>query len=192
MGDGELKSFAGCWFVAIELPAYVRDSLAGIRARAGEPTGIKWVSSYQFHLTLAFLGEVERGHQESLLERLPAAKVKPFFIGLERVGVFPGKGRPQVLWAGLTPADPVLFQLRAKLERILLDVGLEPELRCYHPHVTIARCGLGGAVPAARIVANNQEFGTDPFLADGFTLFSSRLTDRGSVYERLLQVDWKA
>ncbi len=42
------------------------------------------------------------------------------------------------LWAGVEPKEP-LAALAAKVERICMQVGLEPERRAYHPHITLAR-----------------------------------------------------
>jgi 2'-5' RNA ligase len=192
MGEEELESTSRRWFVAIELPGYVAEAVERIREGAADPAGITWVQREKLHVTLAFLGQVDRERRTALVERLGEAVVNPFLIGLEGLGVFPGKGRPQVLWAGLAPVGPVLFQLRGKLEQLLLGLGVEPDLRRYHPHVTIARCSSGGGAAALRLVSRHRDFGTAPFWVDGFTLFSSQPTATGLRYACLRRVNWKS
>ena len=77
----------------------------------------------------------------------------------------------------------------AALARRLAPLGYLPEARAYSPHVTLARVKEPGR--AARAV--RQALADDPAdcgrtIAGALTLFRSRLSPHGAVYEPLLRV----
>jgi len=185
----DFEPVRGRLFIAIDPPEYVREAVSKLREedRAKE---LSWVASEKLHITLAFLGEVDGGRQIELMRRLPEIRVRPFFLALEGVGAFPAKGRPQVLWAGLAPADPLLFQLPGKIEQLTIDLGFEPERRRYQPHLTVARCRGRAETTVRRILKKRADFGTAPFRVEGFTFYASRSGDAGTVYSKLLRVDF--
>lgn len=130
-------------FVAVEIPEPVRQEVR----RRGEPLRgelprARWVDPGLLHLTLLFLGEVERALQEALDEALRRAFAghPPIELGLEDAGGFP-PGRPaRVAWIGVS-APPTLAALqRSVAESARAAVGSRPEEREFHPHLTLARC----------------------------------------------------
>jgi RNA 2',3'-cyclic 3'-phosphodiesterase len=188
MDQEQFEPASGRLFVALELPPYVREAISRFQRAYRKAPGLSWTSPEKLHVTLAFLGEVDPRRQKELAARLPQVQVHPFFLGLAGLGVFPRKGRPQVLWVGVEKPDPRLFQLHGKVEQVLLDLGFEPERRRYSPHVTLARCQPSAQGAVAHILREEADFGTAPFQATGFALFSSQLTSEGAVYSKLLEV----
>src|ERR1041385_5261386 len=124
-------------FVCIELPESITKDLAELDPQL---RGVRWLEPSQMHLTLAFLGNVSAEIQESLCEKLKAISWKSFFLPLIGLGTFPSKGWPKIIWIGVGSGHPHLFQLHKRVQEALLNVGLEPDLRSFHPHVTLARC----------------------------------------------------
>src|SRR5205814_1551639 len=119
--------------------------------------------------------------EEPLREALAAVHVPPFFLPIAGVGAFGGE-RPSVVWAGVGKGHPHLFALHRHIQDAVLHAGLEPDLRPFHPHVTLGRArGVSRAVlkPFLRRHAD-MEF--DMCKVTGFTLFSSQLGAEGSVY----------
>ena len=45
-----------------------------------------------------------------------------------------------MLWIGVGAGHPHLFQLYKRVQEAALQSGIEPELRPWHPHITLARC----------------------------------------------------
>jgi 2'-5' RNA ligase len=88
-------------FVAAELPAGHRASLAGVCER-GRRGGVRWVPAENVHLTLKFLGEVDEGMVPDVEEALAAVAVaaRPFALALEGGGCFPNARSPRVIWVG--------------------------------------------------------------------------------------------
>ncbi|MDA1133118.1 MAG: RNA 2',3'-cyclic phosphodiesterase, partial [Proteobacteria bacterium] len=122
-------------FVALGLPAGVRERLALVRAPL---PGARWVPPENMHVTLRFIGEVEpplATEIDTLLSRITAPS---FDISLAGLGTFGSRGRVRALWAGVEQTVP-LAHLQAKIETACRRAGLPPEGRKFHPHVTLAR-----------------------------------------------------
>src|SRR6478672_8223028 len=94
-------------FIALELPENCRERLAGLRTSI---RGVRWLAADQFHLTLAFLGDVEAEPESRLREELGQVRVPPFLLPIEGVGTF-GGARPSVIWSGVSTGHPHLFAL---------------------------------------------------------------------------------
>ncbi len=110
------------------------------------------------HLTLYFLGAVERGRLSRVeaglrlfLEGVPRPRLR-----LARSGAFPAKGRERVLWLGVEEREPLgrLAACRGAVLAALKQAGFDTsadEREPFHPHVTVAR-------PRARRVRVPGEF----------------------------------
>lgn len=167
-------------FVAIRPPAPVR---AALLDAMGEVAGARWQSDDQLHLTLRFIGEVDRRTAEDIAAALDAIRFPAFDVALAPLGTFDQRGRPAVIWAGVVPSDP-LKALRAKVEQACVRAGLEPERRAFHPHITLARLGRGAGAPAGAFDAS-PAIARLAFRADAFALFESRLGSEGAAYEEV-------
>src|SRR5262249_55470664 len=143
--------------------------------------GAHWVRDRQFHLTLRFLGEVEGPVARAASDALNGVRADPFELSLQGVGLFPPRGPPRVLWAGIEPSEELL-ELQRQVERILRRAGLPPESRKFAPHVTLAR--LTGA-PLPRLLAFVREHATlrsEPFPVTDVSLYSSVTSSEGAVH----------
>src|SRR5260221_1888947 len=109
-------------FVAIRPPGPIRDLL--IDAMDDSPE-FRWQNEEQLHLTLRFIGEVERPVAEDIAAALGAIRARPFDVRINGVGRFEQRNA-RALWAGVEPKEP-LAALAAKVDRACLSVGLEPE-----------------------------------------------------------------
>jgi 2'-5' RNA ligase len=124
-------------FVAIDLPDSTRQLLAGLDP---DIRGVRWTEPDQMHLTLGFFGGVPENIELKLREKLSAIGFGAFFLPMNGVGVFSSKGTPKIIWIGVGKAHPHLFQIHRRVQEAALAVGIEPELRPWHPHITMARC----------------------------------------------------
>ena len=165
-------------FVAIRPPEPIRDLL--IDAMDGG-ADFRWQDDLQLHLTLRFVGEVERPVAEDLADALGRVRAARFELRIKGVGRFDQRNSG-ALWAGVEPKAP-LAALAAKVERACLGVGLEPERRAFHPHVTLARWKGRRSREAEEFVARRRALASEPFAVDEFILFESRLSRHGAHYE---------
>ena len=164
-------------FVAIRPPETVRELLLDLME--GMP-GMRWQEDDQFHLTLRFIGEVERPVAEDIAAALKFIRFDRFSIALDGVGKFE-KRRNGALWAGVQPKDS-LRSLAAKVERACQSAGLEPEQRAYHPHITLARW-KGRAPGLDRFLELHAGLSSDAWEVGEFILYESRLGRDGAHYE---------
>lgn len=164
-------------FAAIRPPAGIR---ARLIATMGGVSGARWQSDDQIHLTLRFIGEVDRHLARDIHAALGAVHHPRFEIGIEGLGLFDRRGRADVVWAGVSPQEP-LRTLHNKIDQALARVGLEPEQRAFTPHITLARLKRSSG-PVRNLIEEAGGFRTEPFPVESFMLFESRLTPDGAVY----------
>ena len=164
-------------FVAIRPPASHR---AALLALMGGVAGARWQSDDQLHLTLRFVGEVDRHCANDLVDALRTIRFAPFQAALAGVGTFDRKGVVDTLWAGVEPRDP-LASLHRKIDRACVAVGLPPESRAYRPHITLARFGRGGGLLDPFLRAH-AALASPPFPVTHFALFESHLGHEGASY----------
>jgi len=164
-------------FVAIRLPPPVRSRLLDLM---GGVAGARWLEEEQLHVTLRFIGEVDRHLARDVDSALSGVRHPPFSIALNGLGAFDRRGEPVVLWAGLAPQEP-LRALHKKVDQALLSAGVEPDRRAYMPHVTIARLPRG-AGPVGSLIERSGGITSPLFPVDRFYLYESRLTPDGPLY----------
>src|SRR5678815_3545998 len=121
-------------FVAIRPPEHIRDLL--IDAMDDSPD-FRWQNDEQLHLTLRFIGEVDRHMAADLTDALARIRAPRCTARIKGVGSFDHRNAG-ALWAGVEPKEP-LAALATKVERVCQNIGLEPERRAFHPHITLAR-----------------------------------------------------
>ena len=164
-------------FVAIRPPDRIRDLLIGAM---GGISGARWQSDDQIHLSLRFIGEVDRHQAKDILAALGTIHHPRFEIAINGVGAFDRRGRPETVWAGVAPHEP-LKTLHKKVDQAMTRVGVEPEQRAYLPHITLARLKRSsGSVRG--LLETSGGLRSDPFPVDQFALFESKLTPEGAVY----------
>lgn len=171
-------------FVALQPSPAARDAILAVM---GGVEGAYWQSDAQLHLTLAFLGHVDRHTAHDVAGALANLRHEPVDISLSVYGTFnAGRfGRIASLWVGAGPAAP-LTSLAARVRQICRQAGAPVEARRFLPHITLARFPRYGAPPIAlqRFLSN-----TPPpvarWTADEVILYESRLGTGGAHYEPL-------
>ena len=172
-------------FVAIDLPESTRQLLTGLDPHI---RGARWTQSDQMHLTLGFFGNVTEDVELKLGEKLSAVEFGAFFLPVNGVGMFSSRGAPKVIWIGVGNAHPHLFQIHKRVQEAAMAVRIEPELRPWHPHITIARCRDVSAQALRKFLQSSAEFDAGMIRVDAFHLYSSKLTPAGPIHTRELTV----
>lgn len=170
-------------FLGLAVPEAVSDAALDLM---DDGLPVRWQEEAQLHLTLRFVGEVERPVAEDLAAAVSGVRFEAFDLSLAGVGRF-ARRRGGALWAGVAPREP-LKALAARLERLCQQVGLEPEHRAFHPHLTLAR--WNGAEPAGigPWLERHAGFAGTRWAVDTLTLFESHLGRAGARYEPVLEV----
>lgn len=175
-------------FIAVELDRQVIDKIAAVTDQLKSAlAGIRWVAKTNFHLTLKFLGNIGDAQVDPIDEALQGQfRLFPrFTINAKGLGVFPERGRPKILWVGLTGNE--LAGLAAKVQSSLLPLGFAPEQRSFTPHLTIGRWRDSDRAPRTLKQElerwRNCTFGHS--VVNEVILMQSVLKADGAVYHRL-------
>ncbi len=133
-------------FVALAPPQPALEHLEEFlspRQEAG--AGLRWTVPEQWHLTLAFFGDVAERHLDDLVERLgrAAARRTAVELAIAGGGAFPNPGRAKVVYAGVDAAgrDEELRRMATGARAAGTRSGAGGEGGRFHPHVTLARSG---------------------------------------------------
>jgi 2'-5' RNA ligase len=164
-------------FTGLEVPDRATRELSMLR---GGLPGARWIDPENYHLTLRFIGDVDEVTAREIASLLGRVRRGPFELRFDALSSFGGR-RPRAVIAALAQT-PALMELQAEHERLVQRVGLEPEGRKYTPHVTLARLRDVSSREVADYLATRALFGSLPFTAERFVLFSSRASVGGGPY----------
>ncbi len=165
-------------FVAIGPPANVLDNLDELAAplRPGRKD-LRWTSQEAWHVTLAFLGQVDQAAAARLLPRLERAARRhyTFRLAFTGAGAFPTPARANVLWCGVSGDRLALAHLAASVAAGASRAGAPPpdRGRRFQPHLTLARCRMPADV--TELVAALAGYQGLAWTADRIHLVHSRL-----------------
>lgn len=165
-------------FVALRPPLLIRQ--ACLAAMEDGPPGWAWQDAEQLHLTLRYIGEVDRPVAEDVAAALGSIHTPAVELALAGVGWF-DHGPRGALFARVAPVDP-LATLHIKLDRALVRAGLEPERRAFLPHITLAR-RRSSAVDPAGWLERNAGLASSAERVSKMILFESHIGRHGSSYE---------
>ncbi|MDH3347077.1 MAG: RNA 2',3'-cyclic phosphodiesterase [Desulfobulbaceae bacterium] len=162
--------------MSCQIPSNVRERLALMSCGLA---GARWVESEQLHLTLRFIGDVDKQQQVNIEDALAEIEAVPFSMQLEGIGFFPLRGRPRVLWVGVAE-NPHLLQLQKRIESAVVRSGCVAEGRKFHPHLTLARLKDSPKNWIGRFLEQNALYVSEKFMVDQFQLYSSILGRSGA------------
>jgi len=179
-------------FTGIAFPEDLRKDLAdmGNTVFAGA-RGIRWVKENAIHLTLKFLGDVPIDDTAEITDAFTGAAggIEPFEIKIGGSGTFPPKGRPRIIWAGISEPTGRVQDLFEAIDKAAEPFGIARETKRYHAHVTIGRVkgriGYEDIAPGLEEM-NGIDFGT--LEVKEVTFFMSELTGTGPIYTVLATI----
>ena len=175
-------------FIAIELASGVKHRAAElIKKLRTADADVKWVQPTELHVTLKFLGEINRDEILPLcrITQEITAQFPPFDIGFSGLGAFPNADAPRTLWIGMEQGVEQLTALHAALDNALSkQLGFAKERRRFTPHLTIGRVNRSSPELIAaldRLATFESDF-TD---VDELVIFASFSDKHGPTYETL-------
>jgi RNA 2',3'-cyclic 3'-phosphodiesterase len=174
-------------FVALDIPASVRENLAGLlrelRRLSSQP---RWMRPENLHVTLKFIGEVPPEKLSAIHTALGGVRSgQAVTIDFQGLGFFPDGKHPRVFWAGMD-ASPNLKTLSSDIAQATEKLGILPEQRPFWPHLTLARFQpprLPEELLATILENVTREFGS--LRASQFQLIESNLKPSGAEYTTL-------
>lgn len=169
-------------FFGLEPDPATQQAIANWRDRYGLAAG-RPVPTANFHVTLAFIGEVSDRKLDILCQTVDEHKSgKQFVAGtllLDQAGFWPGPG---IYWLGASRPPPSLNHLARKLQQLGGLVGARLQRKTFTPHVTLYRnCGEPPPAPVSPPAVD--------LVYDHFTLFESRAGQKNVTYHPLARWD---
>lgn len=134
-------------FASVRPPTFVLDHLGGALAltTSGLDVPVRWTAEENWHLTVAFFGDVPDGAEGELAGLLAgvAADAGPFELRLRGAGVFSGR----TLWIGASGDVDAMARLAAAARSAGEQVSRfhDPRTRL-RPHLTVGRVLDDGSV----------------------------------------------
>lgn len=153
---------------------------------AGRVAGVRWARPETLHLTLHFFGTIDdvRAAMAADLVAPVVSRTPRFDVALGRLGAFPPRGVPSVLWLGPASEVAQLRTLAGECRTVLRGAGFDVESRQYHPHCTLGRPrGMWSHdehVTWKSVAA--EPVPLMPFTATRVVLYESRSAPGGAVY----------
>ncbi|HVC78671.1 MAG TPA: RNA 2',3'-cyclic phosphodiesterase [Candidatus Micrarchaeaceae archaeon] len=185
MGSGELEeedppSLRFRAFFGLPVPEPQREELAPfLKACAQAAPEFRWTPKDNLHLTVRFIGRVDRWLVESVADALGRRPLSAFEMELGEIGSF-GRGRAaRVVWLGLRAGTAGAAGLAAQVDEECVKAGLPSESRPYQAHLTLARARPrdGARLPELPAMPHLK-----PWWPDRLVLYSSRLGRTGATY----------
>ncbi|MEW2178445.1 RNA 2',3'-cyclic phosphodiesterase [Streptomyces sp. NPDC005406] len=159
-------------FIALAPPDPAKEELVReLRPAYGTHPRMRWNRVEDWHITLAFLGELPVGTVPLLrppLARVAAAHLSPR-LTLRGGGGFDDR----VLWTGIDGDLGGLHELAADVRAAVRDCGIVFEERPLRPHLTLARARRGDRSSVSEIAAGLAGFTGRPWAAERLHLVGS-------------------
>jgi 2'-5' RNA ligase len=158
------RTTAGVWhacrvrlFASVRPPTPVLDHLRDALAltTSGMDAPVRWTAEENWHLTVAFFGDVPDGAEGELADLLTAvaADAEPFELRLRGAGVFSGR----TLWVGAAGDVDLMARLAAAARSAGEEVSRFRDTRArLRPHLTVGRV-LDDGSAARRACSRDRE-----------------------------------
>jgi 2'-5' RNA ligase len=175
-------------FIAVELSTGVKQRANElIRKLKSSGADINWTPPEQMHLTVKFLGDIQRDEIIPLcrIAQEVAARFQPFDLGFRGTGAFPHTEHPRTLWIGVEEGLEEIRRLQKELDAALHEkLGFPRERRQFTPHLTFGRVHKA-TQEMNDIMEANSEFVGDYSEVDELVVFASLKERDGMRYESL-------
>lgn len=165
-------------FIGLEIPQNIATSLSTIR---GGVAGARWIEPESYHITLRFLGEVDRHQNLRIRDQLEQLECEPVSIQISGLDSFGNNRNPRAIYAKVVSSLP-LVQLQKQLERYMQLLGFDPVHRHFTPHITLARLKRARIQEVGLFCAQHTFSISEEFTATHLALYSAKALTGGGPY----------
>jgi 2'-5' RNA ligase len=165
-------------FVALPVPEEIADELAALQSSVPDA---RWQTAENLHVTLCFCDEVQGAVMRDLEEELGDISGPRFALALAGVEQFSTGKQPRALVA-LVQKNEQLDWLQQKVATVARNCGIEIERRKFRPHVRSRASRPRKPAHIAQFMASHSTFRSTPWVAEHFSLYSSRRGRGGPIY----------
>lgn len=166
-------------FIAFEIPKEIRDYLFEVANSFNDVLSAKWVAKKHLHLTLRFFREISSKDSEFIISKLKEFEFKPIKVTLEKLGIFPLRDIPRVLWVDVKQTGQII-ELKEDVDIALID-KFEKE-KDFTVHLTLGRIKKIKDKDGFLKKLNNLKLKPLEFELNNLKFIESKLTKEGPLY----------
>ena len=178
-------------FVGLGLDEESRRGVAKVMKMLGRKHWpVRWEAGEKWHVTLAFLGEIDEGKLEKVVEvtRKVSKTHRGFRLAFKGLGAFPNLQLPYSVWMSVVGDLKSLHGLRKELVSGLEMAGFVLDGKQFVPHVTLGRvkreAGRKVRLAMGKEIGKLREMKLDfEWQVTEVGVFESKLRQEGSKYE---------
>lgn len=178
-------------FISIDLT--FDDAIRDAQTPFEDLDSVRLVDPSQVHITLKFLGEVDRDRLDAinvaLRESVATASVPPFDANVGGYGAFPSHDYISVIWVGVRDGDEEMYRLHEAIEERMIELGFDPDDHEFTPHATIARMDHAEGKTYVQEVLHNRDPDIGSLHVSEIHLTESTLTPSGPEYETVTAIE---
>lgn len=152
---------------------------------------IKWVDTWNMHITLHFLGDTDETILDDIGTELKKQlkDSKPFSLRCNGLGLFKNIHNPKVLWFGIDRSDE-LFNLKERVDNALKPFAFFKEGRMFKPHLTIGRIKfIMDKNTLTNVLNEYKNTHLQDFNITEVLFYESELTPKGPIYKVIQKFD---
>lgn len=172
-------------FVGFFTSPVVIEKSVRLREEASKFISGKWTQPQNLHITLQFVGEVDKDTLTELLKTTQevANSFRPFKVTYKGLGVFPHPKRPRILWIGVDFGSGPLKRLAKTVEVANKKIkNIRPDTKPFHPHVTICRMKRVDNRKLTGLMRRYRNFVFGEEVVNKIAVIKSTLTPEGPIY----------
>ncbi len=133
-------------FIGFALPETITEQVCELRATHLSTISGKPVSTNNLHITLSFLGSLDKKQQELIIKKLDFSTHAYINMSTEHFAHF---NQAQIIYLGVEK-QPKLLSLHSQLRQQLEQCEILTENRQYRPHISLLRKAKQTQIPLAQ------------------------------------------
>ncbi len=177
-------------FIAIEIPDTLKSAMAELQQEFKKyGADVRWVKPENIHLTLKFLGSIDKGEVDKITEIMKEICSRYTAFGLEMtgVGVFPGTRSPRVLWVSIN-SSRILTEIQREIDEGIANLGFKQEKRKFTAHLTLGRFrSAAGKEDLMKAVKLHEKDIFGSVNVESISLMRSDLNPAGARYSKIAE-----
>ena len=172
-------------FIALPLPQTMSDALGDVAAQLSyqdKSHAVRWVDQNNYHITLAFLGDLSESDLEQLADELDShLDHMSFEITLSHLSPFP-ESRPRLV-AAMVEKNDSLIRIQKQVMSAVQACKTDCDRKKFNPHITLGRLKH----KKAAYVTTTTKILEVQGVIDEVSIFESQLKPSGASYEAMVR-----
>jgi len=179
-------------FIAVPLDNELRKNVKEVQKKFKIVENLlKFVKSENLHITVKFLGNVNKTQIERIKQNVRVALKNrgPFQIEIRGIGVFPSTNYVRVIWLGVENGREELIKIMKSIDEKLEILGFKKEKE-YIPHLTLARVKnvrINEKEKLKKLIEELKNVRIGVMKVSSLVLYKSELLPSGPIYSELFR-----